>query len=109
MNKFTEKQIRAVRGKETNHHNHYWVYAELLIDEEWKEPFFVHKEKLKWHEPKRELYPNVENMQKYISEELKYINKLLEEGWEIVNYDQYKEVVHQYHYPLDYTPKVVYL
>ena len=105
---FNEKEIRAVRGAETEFEE-YWVHIELLVNNQWITPYLVHKEKLDWDKPCTIMRPTVKNMQEYAERKLKEINKLLEKGWEMVSYKEYEEVIDRYHFPFKYTPTTVYL
>ena len=105
---FTEKEIRAVRGAEIGYEK-YWVHAELLVDGQWITPYLIQEEKLNWYSTEEKLRPTEYIMKEYLRRQLKNINELLDKGYELVNYDKYKEVIHKYHNPLDYTPTTVYL
>jgi hypothetical protein len=105
---FTEKEIRAIRGAKVGFER-YRVYAELLVDDQWITPYFVQEEKLNWYSTEEELRPTEYIMKEYLRRKLKNINELLDNGYELTSYDKYKEVIHKYHYPLDYTPTTVYL
>ena len=113
MNNFTKKDIRAVRDCESTRYKEYWVHIELFIDGDWFEPYFINEElpfdslRPNWYRPRKEMYPSVEKMQEFIKEALERINKLLGEGWKLVSYDEFKQVVSRNICPLDYTPKVV--
>jgi hypothetical protein len=48
-------------------------------------------------------------MKEYLRRKLKDINELLDNGYELVSYDKYNEVIDRYHNPFDYTPTTVYL
>ena len=105
---FTEKEIRAVRGAEIGYEK-YWVHTELLVGGQWITPYLAQEEKLDWYITVEKMRPTEHNMKEYLRRKLKDINELLEKGYELVSYDKYKEVVHKYHHPLDYTPTTVYL
>jgi hypothetical protein len=105
---FTEKEIRAVRGAEIGFEK-YWVHAELLVDGQWITPYLVQEEKLNWYSTEEKLRPVEAVMKEYLRRRLKNINELLENGYELVSYDKYKEVIHKHFHPLDYTPTTVYL
>lgn len=104
---YTEKEIRAVRGVEIGYEK-YVVHAELLVDGQWITPYLVQEEKLNWYSTEEKLRPTEYVMKEYLRIRLENINKLLEKGYKLVNYKKFKEVVHKYHNPLDYTPKIIY-
>ena len=105
---FTEKEIRAVRGVELAI-NRYWVHAELLVRGEWIKPYLVNEEKLKWANTDEQLNPTVKNMKEYLKRQLHSINSYLSNGYKLVSYEKYQEIIDRYHFPLKYEPKVVYL
>lgn len=105
---FTEKEIRAVRGVELAI-NRYWVHAELLVRGEWIKPYLVNEEKLKWASTDEQLNPTVKNMKEYLKRQLHSINSYLSNGYKLVSYEKYQEIIDRYHFPLKYEPKVVYL
>ena len=105
---FTEKEIRAIRGAEIGYER-YWVNIEVLVDDQWITPYLVQEEKLDWYITGEKMRPTEHNMKVFLRRKLKDINELLEKGYELVSYDKYKEVIHKYHHPLDYTPTTVYL
>ena len=108
--KISENEIRAVRKfKDAFAEGYYWVHIELFIDGKWIEPFIVNEDKLDWHINKDNFYGNEENMKEFIKRQLKTINRLFSEGYKLVSYEKYKEVIHRYHYPTEYEPDVVYL
>jgi len=108
VRKFTEKDIRAVRGVELAI-DRYSVHAELLVKGEWTIPYLVQEDKLNWADTDEELNPTEKNMKEYLRRQLNSINSYLSEGYKLVSYDKYKRVIHKYHYPLESEPKVVYL
>ena len=105
---FTEKEIRAVRGVELSI-DRYWVRAELLVRGEWIEPYLVNEDKLDWANTEEKLNPTVKNMKEYLKRQLHSINSYLSNGYKLVNYEKYQEIIDRYHYPLKYEPRVVYL
>lgn len=105
---FNEKEIRAVRGAEIGYEK-YSVHAELLVNGQWIKPYLVQEEKLNWHSTEEKMRPTENNMKDYLRRTLEDINGLLDRGYELVSYEKYKEVIHKYHYPLDYEPTTVYL
>jgi len=105
---FTEKEIRAVRGAEICYEK-YWVDIEVLVNGVWITPYLVQEEKLNWYITAEKMRPTEHNMKEYLRRNLKNINELLDNGYELVSYDKYEEVIHKYHNPLDYTPTTVYL
>jgi len=105
---FTEKEIRAIRGAKIGYEE-YWVDAELLVDGIWITPYLVQEEKLKWFSTEEKMRPTEHNMKDFLRRRLKDINYRLDNGYELVSYDKYKEVIDRYHNPLDYTPTTVYL
>ena len=105
---FTEKEIRSVRGVELAI-NRYWVHAELLVRGEWIKPYLVNEEKLKWANTDEQLNPTVKNMKEYLKRQLHSINSYLSNGYKLVSYEKYQEIIDRYHFPLKYEPKVVYL
>lgn len=107
-NKFTEKEIRAVRGAELGYER-YSVRVEVLVNGYWVIPYLVNEDKLDWHLYSREMRPTEKNMKDFITSELKIINELLDKGYKLVNHKKYEEVIHRYHNPLDYEPTTVYL
>ena len=106
---YTEKEIRAVRGTAEIGYEKYWVHAELLVNGQWITPYLVQEEKLDWHIIEEKMRPTEDNMKAFLRRQLKSINELLDNGYELVSYDKYKEVIYKYHNPLDYTPTTVYL
>ena len=107
-NKFTEKEIRAVRGAELGYER-YSVRIEVLVNGNWVIPYLVNEDKLDWHLYNREMRPTEKNMKDFITSELKIINELLDKGYTLVNYKKYEEIIDRYHNPLDYEPTTVYL
>lgn len=106
---FNEKQIRAVKGNKIIY-KEYWIHAELLIDGKWVQPYLVHEEKLNWYSPEKRTYETSEaDLKKYLVNVLKTINEYLADGYELVSYEKYKEIIHRYHFPEEYEPNVVYL
>lgn len=105
---FTEKEIRAVRDAKI-YYEKYWVHAELLVDGSWITPYLVQEEKLNWYSTEEKLRPTECIMKEYLRGRLENINKLLEKGYKLVNYEKYKEVIHKYHNPLDYVQTTIYL
>ena len=106
--KIAEKEIRVVRDNKI-WDDEYWVNIEILIDGKWIHPYFANEEILDWHEPRRRMNPTESNMKEYLKKQFKLINELLDKGYNLVSYDKFKEVVHRYHNPTEYEPKVVYL
>lgn len=105
---FNEKEIRAIRGAEIGYEK-YWVNTEVLVNGVWITPYLVQEENLNWYSTEDKMRPTEYLMKEYLRRQLKNINELLDKGYELVSYDKYKEVIHKYHHPLDYTPTTVYL
>lgn len=105
---FTEKEIRAVRGTEIGFQR-YRVHTEVLVNGSWIIPYLVQEEHLKWYSTEEKLRPVEAVMKEYLKIQFKNINELLNNGYELVDYNKYKEVIHKYHNPIDYTPKIIYL
>lgn len=105
---FTEKEVRAVRGAEIGYEK-YCVYTEVLVDGLWITPYLVQEENLKWYSTEEKLRLVEAVMKEYLQIQLKNINDLLANGYELASYDKFREVIHRYHNPLDYTPKIIYL
>ena len=101
---FTEKEIRAVRGVELAI-DRYWVRAELLVCGEWIKPYLVKEEKLKWASTDEQLNPTVKNMKEYLKRQLHSINSYLSNGYKLVSYEKYQEIIDRYHFPLNTNPK----
>lgn len=107
--KIERNQIRAIKGTHLIHRE-YWFHAEILVDGKWIEPFLVDEEKLKWFDTSEKIYiASDKPVKEFLERKLRGINERFSDGYKLVNYEKYKEVIHRFHYPDEFVPSTVYL
>lgn len=102
-------QIRAIKGSKAIYRD-YHFHAEILVNGKWIEPYLVNEEKLNWYNTNEILYiASDKPVKEFLERQFKEINYCLANGYELVSYEKYKEVIHKYHYSDEYVPNTIYL
>ena len=110
MEEFSGGQIRAVRGDESLFDSDkYWYGVELLVDGKWIRPYLCNGETLECYNIDKKLPAEPQVVREWLEKELNVINGYIRNGFELVSYDKYIEVLDRKRHPGKYTPKEIYL